>query len=239
VYQADPPDDAERILRVGAADPPQAIEARGDDRVRSVTLTTTTGVRTQFEVDRLLLDWGRVPATELALGLGATAHFDSHVQMFVPDRDDRLRLSIPGVYLVYTAAEGSFAGRSAAVDLGLRPDAPPPVRIAKQASPVPDLLAYVTPDTVICRCENVRLRDLQQNLLAGAADPNWIKGPTRAAMGVCLGRECETIVSLAFAQMQHAAPRPLTVRPPFRAIPISAVAREMPLPEHIQPIKGT
>jgi hypothetical protein len=58
-------------------------------------------------------------------------------------------------------------------------------------------------------------------------------------MGVCLGRECETIVSLAFAQMQHAAPRPLTVRPPFRAIPISAVAREMPLPEHIQPIKGT
>ena len=246
-------------------------EAVGDSHVQSVRLRPLQSNRpaTSLDVDALCVAFGRQPATEIPFGIGAQWQFDSRRGAFVARRDISLRLSVPGVFLAGTgggvaqgatwaAAEGTLAGTWASVDLGLQSVAAARVRVRPIQRTIRRLrrlarlaggrhpvaagpLAWATPETIVCGCEGVTLGELRTAALPGVSDPNWLKGPTSAAMGVCQGRACETAVALSVSSLRDQPPsaaRPLNVRPPFRPVPLRWVASETPLPERIQLIPG-
>lgn len=58
-------------------------------------------------------------------------------------------------------------------------------------------------DTIVCRCEERRLKDLKEGFDQGARDPNALKSLTRCGMGPCQGRQCGPIVSSLLADWRQ------------------------------------
>jgi octopine oxidase subunit A len=59
------------------------------------------------------------------------------------------------------------------------------------------------PETLVCRCEELRLKDLRAGYESGARDPNALKSLTRCGMGPCQGRQCGPIVSSLLARWRQ------------------------------------
>jgi NAD(P)H-nitrite reductase large subunit len=55
-------------------------------------------------------------------------------------------------------------------------------------------------DVVVCRCEEVTVADIRRAISEGARDLNGVKRRTRAGMGLCQGRTCETLVARILAE---------------------------------------
>ena len=82
-------------------------------------------------------------------------------------------------------------------------------------------------ELIICRCESVRLGQIQSSIhRSGAQTVNQIKKLTRAGMGLCQGRTCAKVVEsiLTSEGKMPAGTEPYQVRPPVRGIPIAALA---------------
>jgi len=85
-------------------------------------------------------------------------------------------------------------------------------------------------DTPICRCENVTLGRIEEELTAGVSTIGALKRGTRAGMGRCQGRYCGPVLlrllvgrsDVALCESLAFAPRP-----PVRPVPIEAVARRL------------
>jgi NAD(P)H-nitrite reductase large subunit len=56
------------------------------------------------------------------------------------------------------------------------------------------------PDTLICRCENVRLQDLEAALADGQPSIGTLKRRTRLGMGACQGRYCAPVAAAMIAK---------------------------------------
>jgi NADPH-dependent 2,4-dienoyl-CoA reductase/sulfur reductase-like enzyme len=169
--------------------------ARGDGALREVDITNGATTRT-IACDVLCAAFGLVPNTELAQLLGCTIA-DGVVVV-----DDRQQTSRARVYcageptgiggMELAVAEGELAGLCATGGMAdsrliarrnaLRETAK---RMERAFAPRPELRALATPDTIVCRCEDVTL---------GAIDRSWsmrkAKLYTRAGMGPCQGRVC-------------------------------------------------
>jgi len=78
-----------------------------------------------------------------------------------------------------------------------------------------ELRSLAAPDTIVCRCEDVRLSQLQ-----GRASWTEAKLATRCGMGPCQGRICGPAVQTLFNW------RPTSVRPPIFPIPIGVFSNE-------------
>jgi len=80
----------------------------------------------------------------------------------------------------------------------------------------PEILRLARPETIICRCEDVRLGDLQ-----GRMPPfkNWTdaKLQTRCGMGACQGRVCGPALEAIFGWRND------SIRPPLFPVPIKAL----------------
>ncbi len=170
--------------------------ARGDGRVQEVVVTDGRTSRT-IPCDILCAAFGLVPDTTLARLLGCVVDADGVAV------DARQVTSNRGVYcageptgvggMELSLVEGEIAGLCAAG----RPDEARPLharRASLRASAVAmarafalrdELRSLATPDTIVCRCEDVPL---------GAIDHTWTirqaKLYTRAGMGACQGRVC-------------------------------------------------
>lgn len=55
-------------------------------------------------------------------------------------------------------------------------------------------------DLIICRCEEVSLRELREAIANGAATARQLKLATRAGMGFCQGRTCRGLVEQLIEQ---------------------------------------
>ena len=172
------------------------LRAEGTERVERAVLRIGARELT------VACDWlgaasGLVPRTDLARLLGCTLASEAIAV------DARQATSIPGVWAAGEctgvkgdaagSVEGMIAGACAAGD-----DAPSRKlaranasghafarRLATTFAPRDELRTRVTPDTIICRCEDVR---------AGALGDGWTtrqaKLWSRAGMGVCQGTVC-------------------------------------------------
>jgi D-hydroxyproline dehydrogenase subunit alpha len=78
----------------------------------------------------------------------------------------------------------------------------------------PELRAIATPDTIVCRCEDVKFSRLQSY-------PSWraAKLQTRCGMGPCQGRICGPATQFLFGW------KPESVRPPVFAAPLEILAQ--------------
>lgn len=81
---------------------------------------------------------------------------------------------------------------------------------------------------IICRCEEIRLQQIQEAIAAGCTDADAVKKATRAGMGLCQGRTCRHLVTRIIAEqtgIPAAEQTPQSVRAPFRPIPLDAIAQ--------------
>ncbi len=189
------------------------VRAEGDGRVESATLAACgpdwaprAGTERTLAVDAVCTAYGFAPDVALARALGCALAGDAVAH------DAEMATSVAGVFVAGEAAgvggaelaavEGEIAGRAAAgapVAAGLRERR---ARLAGFAAiladlfdPRPGLDRLATPDTVICRCEDVSAGAIDAALAGGATTPAALKIVTRCGQGSCQGRVCEPLVA--------------------------------------------
>lgn len=172
------------------------VKAEGDEKLSSVTLQRGRK-RWRVECDYLACGFGLVPNLELPLLLGCK------MEGGVVGVDDWQQTSVPDVYcagettgiggLELSTAEGQIAGHAAggrhteALEFfGARDKARQLASAMNHAFALRDKLkTLATPDTIVCRCEDVPLSKIKQH-------HSWRSGKlqTRCGMGACQGRTC-------------------------------------------------
>src|SRR5947209_13255818 len=209
------------------------LAAHGQTRVESVTIVRH-GKSEEIACDYLACGFHLVPNTELAALLGcqlrsAFVHVD-HLQ----------RTSLPNVFcageptsiggLELSLIEGEIAGLAAADRLQeaqqlfaqrekWRHFAR---RLARTFSLRNELRGLASPDTIVCRCEDVPHSRLQDHSGWRAA-----KLHTRCGMGPCQGRICGPATEFLFRW------NPDSVRPPVFPVRVSSLSAERTgQPEH-------
>ncbi len=200
------------------------VAALGDGHVDGVTVAeldarwnVVAGSQRTIECDAVAVGWGFVPQLELSLALGCDSRVDVDGSL-ITVVDEHQASSIPGVYVAGEAAgvggaalalvEGEIAGRAAADWLRGRVTRPS-ARLRRRrraqrrfamamhlAHPVRDgWRTWLSPDTLVCRCEQVAVSAITDATQLGADDARTVKLLSRAGMGWCQGRMCGYAVS--------------------------------------------
>ncbi|WJS85367.1 FAD-dependent oxidoreductase [Paracoccus sp. TOH] len=210
--------------------------------------------RQTLEADILVTGYGLVPGSEPARLFGCRMRFEPSLNGAVPERSGTFETSVAGVYAIGDGAGiggvkvAIIEGRIAAHAI-LGQGVPAPLRrdhgrldrfrrslnlAYRLASP----LNAATPDTIVCRCEALKLAELQSHPRLQTGNLNALKTATRLGMGRCQGRNClpaaPTLLGLAPDDL---ATRP-RVRPPLRPIPLGQIAADRdarPVPEPDEP----
>lgn len=84
-------------------------------------------------------------------------------------------------------------------------------------------------DVVVCRCEEITKKTIEEAIRNGCHDLDAIKRATRAGMGMCQSKSCTPVISRMIAQqtgIPAAEIKPFTKRAPLRPISASAFNRE-------------
>jgi len=204
--------------------------------------------------DVLCLGYGFVPSTELPRLAGCAFGFDEDRGGACVAVDEWMRTSVPGVLAAGdgTGVEGSYvaidegrlAALGAALDLGritaadaAAAAAAPRRRLARKRAfraalsrmhrIGPGIFELADPQTVVCRCEEVRRAELDAAIDA-SDDVNVVKSLTRAGMGLCQGRNCQRQIGAALAARHGGTPAavaPATPRLPARPVALGAIAQ--------------
>ena len=180
------------------------------------------GTSTRFAVDTVCVGHGYLPSNEIARALGCRHVVRGDSGDLATVTDSAGLTSVPGVYAIGDAValrgahaalgQGFVTGCAVARSLGLSlplPVAQERARRQRQlrlhgafqqalwqlfAAPVlRNQLAAA--DTIVCRCEGVRCATIDGALQDGAATLGAVKRRTRAGMGRCQGRYCESLVA--------------------------------------------
>ncbi|WP_125614020.1 FAD-dependent oxidoreductase [Specibacter cremeus] len=187
--------------------------------------TAIAGTQRTVACDVVALGWGFTPQLELVLAAGAETTVDVDGSL-IAVVDDRLASTAPGVTVAGEATgvggapmavlEGELAALCVSEALGVAaapggPASEGRIRALQRdrarlhrfavamhrANPVPaNWQDWLTPETLVCRCEEVThgaLCDAHTEL--GAADARTLKSFGRPGMGWCQGRVCGFAVS--------------------------------------------
>ncbi|MFJ9606652.1 NAD(P)/FAD-dependent oxidoreductase [Kitasatospora sp. NPDC101176] len=234
------------LLRHGVRLRPRSavVEAHGTDRVTAVTVARldadwrpVPGTGRRIDCDAVAVGHGLLPQIDLATELGAATRTapDGAVALRV---DARLRTTVPGLWSagetngVGGADLAIVEGELAAHAVADRAPAPALLRrrsrlrdfaelMAAAHRPGPGWTGWLTPETEVCRCEEVpvaRVREAVDEL--GAGDPRTVKLLTRAGMGWCQGRMCGPAVACLSGSGEPGADR----RPLACPVPLAQLA---------------
>jgi NADPH-dependent 2,4-dienoyl-CoA reductase/sulfur reductase-like enzyme len=206
-----------------------------------------------YEVDAVCVGYGFMPSNEILRALGCRHAFDPARGHLVTEKDGDGLTSVAHVYAVgdctglggapAAEAEGIIAGLAAARSLGLAPATGQDQAAAQARAQLrrhrrfqaglwelfrgPRLLTELaSPETVICRCEELTLAEIESGFDPGTQSIGAAKRATRAGMGRCQGRYCGPVLAALAAARQavpldeaaHWAPRP-----PVKPIHISDI----------------
>jgi thioredoxin reductase len=207
-------------------------------------------------VDTIVVGFGLTPATELTRLLGCAHEWRPSRGGWIPWRSADLETSVPDVFAVGDGAgiagaeaailEGRLAGLLAATRLGRCPAAEAMAvarrlraRLSRLArfrigietlyAPPSDFQSLVTPETLVCRCEEVTAAQLLDGLGRGFASMNALKGATRIGMGSCQGRNCLGTLADLLARERRCGPADLAyphARPPARPVRLGDLLNE-------------
>jgi len=187
-----------------------------DGSLKSVSVAS---INANFEIlstieipcDTAAISWGFTPDTALATSLGLPARIAIDGSVTIKADDDQLALEIGGCKIFVAGEltgvggselallEGAIAGLSVA---GARASTRALRKLRSRARRFAEALykvyqipsgwkSWLTPETIICRCEEVPYEALNsaRNQL-GAVDARAMKLMTRCGMGMCQGRVC-------------------------------------------------
>lgn len=218
-----------------------------------------------FAADALAVGHGLVPSTEITRLLQAEHVFDAARGGWAAGHDPAFRTTVQGLYVAGDGAgisgaaaallQGRLAGLAAAHDGGLIDAAAyqaaraPLARALAKAERFgrtmaalmasrPGLLGTATPETVMCRCEDVTRAEVESALDAGARDVNQLKSWTRCGMGPCQGRMCgESVATLVGERVGGRVRAGIwTARVPLRPVPLDALVGDFTYDDIPKPV---
>jgi NADPH-dependent 2,4-dienoyl-CoA reductase/sulfur reductase-like enzyme len=211
------------------------------------------GTEEHIEADTLCVGYGFVPSVELLRLAGCGLGYAEDLGGPVVVVDEWLRTTAPGVSAagdgsgvagsLVAVDQGRLAALGAALDLAAltaeqaeRHARPLRARLARKAAfrralrrlhaIGPGVYELATGATVVCRCEEVTRGDIEA-AAADTADPNVVKGLTRAGMGLCQGKTCQRQIASTIAALHDvpiASVPMVTPRFPVRPVAIGALA---------------
>ena len=232
----------------------EEIRALGKERLEGVQYQRK-GQTTELAADLLLLHEGLIPNTQISRLLQCDHAWDAGQRYWKPVVDDWGQSSVPGTAFVgdctgiagAKAAEhaGHLAGLQAAHSLGFitreerDQKAAPHIRARIKNTRIRPFVEALyppnvrftlprDPNTVICRCEDVRLGEIQAAMAKGCTTPVTLKNKTRAGMGRCQGRTCGPLVTEILAHAQNTSPEAIgyyKVRPLIKPLSLGELSR--------------
>lgn len=213
--------------------------------------------RIRLRAEVVGMSFGLRPNTELTQLAGCEHDYDAAAGGWRVKRDAGYATSVANIHAVgdgagiggvdTALAEGAILGQELAKRLG-KTNAVLDAEAKEARRQIPWLAAFrralvewsglragifriASAETIVCRCEDVRVADLDQALAAGIALPRGLKLRTRAGMGLCQGRTCSPAIQQRIADKAGLpiaeVPMP-TVRVPLRPVPVSALATLAP-----------
>jgi len=229
----------------------EAVYARVDKDGKPIP-----GTEKIVEVDTICTGYGLIPSTRLSRLCGCEHRYEPCLGTWVPCHDGNMETSLPGVFVAGDGAEiegalvameeGRLAAIKACQQLGYISQ-----KEAEQRSlPIfkklrglrrfelalneifsirRGLFTRITDDTVICRCEEVAAGEIRQIIADGAMDIQEIKRLTRAGMGHCQGRMCESTIAQMISMETNQPVQEIgcfTPRPPVKPFPLGVLVAE-------------
>jgi NADPH-dependent 2,4-dienoyl-CoA reductase/sulfur reductase-like enzyme len=210
-----------------------------------------------LEVDAVGVGYGFSPSLDLSQLLGCEHRYDPVQAASFAVHDPRQQSTRPGVFVAgeicgiggsaVALPQGAVAGLAAALDLSrvpARPDAT--ARLAKYQAEArqaqafagtlnrmfalqPGWQTWATPETIICRCEEVTLGRVRTAISEfDLKNVKAVKLTTRCGMGLCQGRVCGPLVIAYTASLTGRDPAVIgsfSNRPIVRPIPLGELAR--------------
>ena len=213
-----------------------------------------TGLR--IAADVLAVGHGFTAQSELPLAVGCALHTTAD-QTLAVTTDDSQATDDPRVHAAgettgvggaqLAVVEGTIAGAAAARAAGLLPAGADQLaglavrrdRLRRFAAamhavyPVPPAwLDTLRPDTVVCRCEEVTVAEIDDAIGLGARDTRTAKLLSRSGMGWCQGRECAYATACLVASRTGRAPDLASgaARPVATPVPLGVLAAGTPPP---------
>jgi len=228
------------------------ISALGKDKVEAVE-ALVDGKKQTFPADLLLLHFGVIPNVHIFRMIGCTMQWNSAQRYWFPSSDSWGRTNFAKIFVagdgagVMGAPAAEYRGELAALEisrcLGILPEyerdalaAPIQAAMHHDALPRPFVDAMYAPqihgkyfqdETVLCRCENIRVGDVRKVVKQGVLEVNEVKIVTRCGMGLCQGRMCGPALAEIVAAELATSPEnvgQLSVRPPLKPVPLGEIA---------------
>ena len=210
-----------------------------------------------YTVDTVCLGYGFHPSNEIMRALGCAHDYDAARDQMVTRvaANGTGKTTVPTVFALgdctglggvrVALAQGTLAGCAAAAELGYSIAGDLEAERARarrdmarhrrfQAAlwrlfKAPYIgLDLATPDTVVCRCEEVAARQIEAALDEGCPSIGELKRATRAGMGACQGRYCGPLLSGLMAKRLGRAPDEdlrFAPRIPLKPVPVADIAR--------------
>lgn len=228
------------------------LSAQGEERVTGAIIGPIDGsMQENIAVDTICLGYGFTPAVQLSRQAGCGHFHDPKSGGWIPVRDEWLESTVRGIYAAGDGAgiggkdtavyEGQLAALGVAQTLG---NAIPPERVSlvrrnlQQQKRFADVIntlfpfpshiyEILTDDTVICRCEGIRVKEIRKRIAEGATTLGILRKLTRAGMGRCQGRMCgHAVAEILSRQTSHSLDQVelATPRPPVIPIPLHGLS---------------
>ncbi len=175
---------------------------------------------------RLLRHENVIPRIQIASALGINLAWEHTQRYWYPQVDALGRTSQDHIYMagdgafVYggeaAMAQGSLVGLSMAMDLGVIAPQEAQKKMAQATqtfqtlcqarkylrtvfAPNPQIYE-VSDETIVCRCESVKAKDIRAAIQEGYTTPDEVKRFTRCGMGPCQGRMCGSALAEIMAK---------------------------------------
>ena len=212
------------------------------------------GTEREIKTRSLAMGYGFVPNIELAQEAGCDLLFAPDKGGWVVRVDERLESSQALVFVAgeltgvaggrKAVLEGAIAGLSIVSRLKGRLEGKDARRLAflqgrrRQELGFESFLNRLTrvaasgyrslsPETIVCRCEQVRLAEVKEAVGRGLTTVPGVKKATRCGMGICQGRTCGPILTdilRLHPDLPAADPTPFSVRPPLKPVSVGDLA---------------
>ena len=178
--------------------------------------------RNSYDIDIVCMGYGFQPSNEILRSIGCRHSYDENRGYLVTERSADCETSVGGVYAVgdccgingapvalqdgVIAAIAAIRSLEKTIQAGHRKEYKWAVRNLRRHRMFQSALWRIfaaprfqtelaTPDTLICRCENVCLADIDAAIKEHAGSIGAIKRSTRLGMGPCQGRYCAPVVA--------------------------------------------
>ena len=161
-------------------------------------------------VDKISIagDCGRISGASISEFNGYVSALDTVYKIGVISKNERNRLSLP-------------YRKELSKHKAVRPF------LDKLFQPRKTWLVPENEDTLVCRCEEVTVKDIRQAISTGAISPDRIKSLVRCGMGPCQARMCGLSVSEIIADQIKISPEDVgyfKIRSPIRPITLAQLA---------------